>query len=43
VLLSHAGDGATDACDLAVERCRCQVMLSTVLPSHAGDGATEAM
>jgi hypothetical protein len=44
---SHAGDGATESCwqwrcrgDLVAMRCKCQVMLVTVLPSHAGDGTT---
>jgi hypothetical protein len=41
--------GAVESCwrrrwrgDLAAARCRCRVMLATMLPSHAGDGATEA-
>jgi hypothetical protein len=28
--------------DLAMMRCRCQIMLAKVLPSHASDGATGA-
>jgi hypothetical protein len=45
-MTGRAGDGATESCwqwcyqgDLAATRCRCQVMLATVLPSHTGDGA----
>jgi hypothetical protein len=41
---SHTGDDAAKSCwrrccwgDLAAARCRCQVMLATVLLSHAGD------
>jgi hypothetical protein len=38
-LPSHAGDGRGD---MAMEQCRCRVMLTIVLPSHAGDGDAEA-
>jgi hypothetical protein len=44
-MLSYAGDGATESrcrSDLAVMRCRCRVMLATVLSSHADDGAVGA-
>jgi hypothetical protein len=40
---SHAGNSTTESCwrrshgVLATTRCRCRVMLVTVLPSHAGD------
>jgi hypothetical protein len=48
-MASHSGDGAAELCwqwrcrgHLAVARCRCRVMLVTVLSSHVGDGtATE--
>jgi hypothetical protein len=47
-LSSHAGDSAIELCwrwhchdDLAIARCRCQVMLVTVLLSHADDGTVE--
>jgi hypothetical protein len=43
---SHAGDNVVGSCwqrhcwcDLAVTRCRCRVMVVTILSSHAGDGA----
>jgi hypothetical protein len=40
---SHAGDGAAESCrrrgDLATVRCRCRVMLATLLSSHVGDSA----
>jgi hypothetical protein len=46
--LSHAGDGASESCcrrrcwsDLAVARCRCRVMLATMLLSHDGNVAVE--
>jgi hypothetical protein len=45
---SHADDGAVESCwrwhcrgDLAVAKCRCRVMLTTVPPSHVDDGTTE--
>jgi hypothetical protein len=48
-IMSHAGDNANESCwrwrclgDMAVERCRCRVMLATLLPSHTGDDAAEA-
>jgi hypothetical protein len=45
-LPSHAGNGAVKSYwrwryhgGLAVMRCRCRVILATVLSSHAGDSA----
>jgi hypothetical protein len=45
---SHATDNATKSSwqrrcqgDLATARCRCRVMLMTILLSHAGDGAAK--
>jgi hypothetical protein len=38
--LSHAGDGMAEVM-LAVTRCRCRVMPTTLLPSHAGNGTSE--
>jgi hypothetical protein len=47
---TYAGDGAAESCwwrrcrgDLVTARCRCWVMLATVLPSHGGDGAIGAI
>jgi hypothetical protein len=40
VLSSPIGDGATKA-TLVMARCRCRVMLATVLPSHPSDGAAK--
>jgi hypothetical protein len=47
-MLSHAGDNAAESCwrwcyrgDKAAARCRCWVMLVTMLPSHASNSATE--
>jgi hypothetical protein len=44
---SHVDDGAAESCwqwccrgDFTVTRCRCQVILATMLSSHAGDDAT---
>jgi hypothetical protein len=46
---SHAINNAVKSCwqrccrgDLATMRCRCLVMLGTMLPSHAGDGTVGA-
>jgi hypothetical protein len=43
---SHVGDDVAESCwrrycrgDLVVARCRCRVMLATILSSHAGDDA----
>jgi hypothetical protein len=48
-MLSHASDNAAESywqrrCqgDLAMARCRCQVMLTIMLSSYDGDGAVEA-
>jgi hypothetical protein len=45
---SHVGDNVAESysrqrCrgDLAAARCRCRVMLVTMLPSHAHDDTTE--
>jgi hypothetical protein len=40
VLSSPTGDDTAKA-TLVVMRCKCRVMLATVLPSHASDGAAE--
>jgi hypothetical protein len=36
-VLSHAGDGTIEG------RCRCRVMLATVLLSHSDDSAAEVI
>jgi hypothetical protein len=41
VLPSPTGDSAAEA-TLVATRCRCRVILVTVLLSHASDGAAEA-
>jgi hypothetical protein len=48
-LSSHVDDDAVESCwwlhyrgDLVATRCKCRVMLATVLSSHVGDSAAEA-